>query len=69
MVNPCMGWVLGGLQDQLMQILIGRIPRRREDIKREYTSAATAREVAVSETIEEYIRQSQNIVEHYNAMQ
>ena len=40
-VTPRMGWVLGGLQDQVERRFIGRLQRRRTDGKWEYTLAAT----------------------------
>ena len=43
-VTPLMGRVLVGFQDQLARRLTGRISRRWEDGKWEYTSVATSRE-------------------------
>ena len=60
-----MGRVLGGFQDQVAQILTGQTLQRRADEKWEYTTAATAREEEGFETIEEYIRKSQNTVAQY----
>ena len=45
--------------------MTGRIPRRRTENKWEYTSAATAREEAGFQMMEEYIRRSQNTVTQY----
>ena len=50
---PCMRRVMGGLQYQVARILMGQISWRKIDGKGEYTSAATAREEAVFQTMEE----------------
>ena len=42
-VTPCMGRDLGGVQDQVVIRLMGRLPRQKPDSKWEYTSAATER--------------------------
>ena len=54
-VTPCMVMVLEGFQDQVPQPLTRRLSRRKTDRKWEYTSAATAREEAGFQTIEDDI--------------
>ena len=43
-VNPRIGWVLGGFQYQVARLLMGRLPHQRSDGRWEYTSADAARE-------------------------
>ena len=64
-ITPHMGQVLGGFQEQVMQRLTRRLLRWREDGKWEYTSSESARADAGFETMETYIRQSQNMVAQY----
>ena len=55
-VNPHKGRSLRGFQDQVARRLTGKIPQQKTDRKLEYISAATSREEAGFQTIEEYIR-------------
>ena len=52
-----MGRVLGGFQEQVMRRLAGWILRRKPDGRWTYTLAATEREEAGFQIMEEYIRQ------------
>ena len=65
LVNPHMGRIMGGLQEQVGRSLTGRIPQRKLDRKWEYTSEATEREEAGFQMAEEYIRRRQNTVAQY----
>ena len=56
LVTPFMGKSLGRFQDQVARRLTGRIPRRKTDAKWYYTLAATARDEAGFQTMEECIR-------------
>ena len=49
------GMALGGFQDQVAQRLTGQVPRQKTDGKCNYKSAATAREEAGFQMMEEYI--------------
>ena len=51
-----MGRVLGGFQEQVMRRLAGWILRRKPDGRWTYTLAATEREEAGFQIMEEYIR-------------
>ena len=61
-VTPRMGRVLGGFQDQVERRLTGRLPRRRNYEKWDYTSAAAAREEASFKVTEEYIQRRHDTV-------
>ena len=63
-VTPCMVRVLEGFQEQVVRRLTGRLPRRQSGGKCYYTSVEMAREEAVFEKMEDYIRQSQNTVSY-----
>ena len=62
-----MGRVLGEFQDQVEQLLTGRLSQRHTDGTLVYTSAAVARGEAVFKAMEEYIWRSQNIVAQFIA--
>ena len=68
-VTPCVGRVLGGLQYQVGRHLTGRLPRQKTDGKWEYILAATAREEAGFQTMEEYIWRRHNTFVQYIATQ
>ena len=64
-----MGRFLGGFQDQVAQILTGRILQQKTDRKFDYTLTVLTREEARFEVMEEYIRRRQNTVAEFIAMQ
>ena len=66
-VTPCTGRELRGFQGQVARRIMGHLPRRKPERKWTYTLAATAREDAGFQTIEEYIRRRQNMVVQYIA--
>ena len=68
-VTPSMGRALGGFQYQVARRMMGRIPWRKPDEKRKYTSEATEREDTGLQKMEEYIWQRQNTVTQYIATQ
>ena len=68
-VTPSMGSNLGGFQGQVAPWLTGWLLRRKIDRKWDYTSSATAKEEAGSQTIKEYMRRQQNMVAQYIATQ
>ena len=59
--------VLGGFQDQVTRILMGRFLRWRLDRKWEYTSVDSARSETWFDPIETYNRRRQNTVAQYIA--
>ena len=61
-----MGMALGGFQTQVVIRLTGKLLQRIPDGRWKYTPES-AREEAVFLTMEEYIRQCQNMVKHYIA--
>ena len=55
-VTPPYGQSTGGFQDQVAQQLTGRLTQQKTERKWEYTLAATAREEAGFQMMEQYIR-------------
>ena len=64
-VTPHMGWDLGGFQDQVTRRIMGRLPQRSLDGRRECTSTEAARAKTGFEIMETYIQQRQNMVPQY----
>ena len=60
--HPPHGKGPGVFQDQVVRLLMGRLLRQKPDGKWQYTLAATSREEAGFQTMEEYIRRRQNTV-------
>ena len=66
-VNSCIVRVLGGFQYQVARRLTGRLPRRRLDVRWEYTLVEVAREEAFFGPMETYIRQRNHTFAQYIA--
>ena len=66
-VTPPYGQSTGGFQDQVAQQLTGRLTQQKTERKWEYTLAATAREEAGFQMMEQYIRRLQSTVAQYIA--
>ena len=69
MITPHLGLVLGVFLYQMAQQLTVQLLQRRADRKWEYTTTVTARAEAGFDMMEVYIRQSQNMVAQYIAVQ